>query len=216
MSNTGRWSLAALVVVIAMIVALWPRGAHDEPSTGHSTGIAGQQTAPADPVALAQARITAALAACPAAHEGSSAGIGPVASVTLGCLADGTPVNLASMLGGKPALLNLWAYWCAPCATELPYLQEYSVRAGAAITVLTVHSDPNEGQALARLTDLSVRLPGVEDPDGRVRAAVGAPPVLPVSVLLRADGTVAEIVAKPFSSVDEIADTVRRDLGVAA
>jgi len=95
-------------------------------------------------------------------------------------------------------------------------MQQFSDRAGDAVTVLTVHTDPNEASALSRLVDYSVTLPGVQDADGRVRAAVGAPPVLPVSVLIRPDGTVAKVLPQPFRSVDEIADAVEQNLGVAA
>jgi hypothetical protein len=40
--------------------------------------------------------------------------------------------------------------------------------------------------------------------------------VLPVSVLLAADGSVAAVLPQPFRSVDEIADAVRTHLGVSA
>jgi thiol-disulfide isomerase/thioredoxin len=216
MSRTGRWSLAALVAVVALIVALWPRGGADE-SADNVTGLPGDRmattSAVAGPAPDSTDRARAGLEPCPRA-EGS--GSGALAGITVGCLADGDPVDLAPALAGKPALLNLWAYWCAPCAQELPYLQDYAARVGDAVTVLTVHSDPDEGKALARLADLGIHLPGVEDGDARVRAAAEAPNVLPISVLVRADGSIAEVVARPFRSVEEIADTVEQALGVAA
>lgn len=219
MSNSARWSLVALVMVAALVVAIWPRGDDDAPSYDDRFGQTGRTpvgAVEADPSALAALRTDAALDACPEPATALEAGAASeLAGITLSCMDDGTPVDLAGALAGSPALVNLWAYWCAPCAEELPYLQEFSARAGDAVTVLTVHSDPNETEALGRLVAYDVSLPGVQDPSGRVRAAVSAPPVLPVSVLLRADGTVAKVLPQPFHSVDEIADAVNEHLGVA-
>ncbi|MGQ4600857.1 redoxin family protein [Nocardia sp. R6R-6] len=204
MGHAWRWALAGLIVVVALAVAVWPRGDDTETPTSPQTRVT---------AVPGELRAAAGLADCPSA---AGTGNGPLAGITLTCLADGRKVDLAAVLAGKPALLNLWAYWCAPCAQELPYLQQYAHRVGDAITVLTVHSDPDETKALARLTDLNVPLPGVLDADARVRTAVGAPAVLPVSVLVRADGSVAEVVVRSFTGVDDIAGTVAGELGVAA
>ncbi|MEU4343675.1 TlpA disulfide reductase family protein [Nocardia sp. NPDC023852] len=195
---------------MALAIAVWPReGDDNDVNSGRE-----RPTRAASGVSE-DLRAAAGLSSCPQPARGSG-GNGPLAGITLECLADGRPVDLAAGLAGKPALLNLWAYWCAPCAQELPYLQQFAQRAGNAITVLTVHSDPDEAKALSRLSGLSVKLSGVLDADARVRTAVGAPAVLPVSVLLRADGSVAEVVVRAFNGVDDIANTVAGELGVAA
>lgn len=203
----ARLALAGLITVVALAVALWPRG-------GGGT-VAGDRQVQSSALVSDQLRAEAGLTACPQPAAGA-VGHGPLAGITLSCLADGKPVDLAAALAGKPALLNLWAYWCRPCAKELPYLQEYAQRVGDAITVLTVHSDPGEAEGLALLADLKVTLPGVLDAGTKVRTAVGAPAVLPVSVLLRADGSVAEVVVRAFDGVGDIADTVASELGVPA
>ncbi|MFC9788077.1 TlpA family protein disulfide reductase [Rhodococcus sp. NPDC127528] len=221
-SNAGRWSLAALVVVIALVVAIWPRGGSDETAPRTYADYVSQGTTPAPERApgdsdqsLATARAAAALAACPAPATGATPA-GPLAGLTLECLADGRRIDLGAALAGKPALVNLWAYWCGPCARELPALDEYTRRAGDTVTVLTVHQDPKEGNALSALTDYGVHLPGVQDGSGRVAAAVGAPNVLPVTALIRADGTVAAVLPQPFDSADQIAAAVHDKLGVAS
>ncbi|MGW6729897.1 TlpA family protein disulfide reductase [Nocardia sp. NPDC055029] len=202
-----RWALAALIVVVAAAVALWPRGGSE------TTGPAQTARQPAVAVASPEQRAAAGLIPCPAPAAGAT-GSGPLAGITLTCLADGAPFDIAAALAGKPALLNLWAYWCGPCAVELPYLQEFAQRAGSELTVLTVHSDPDEVKALARLSGLDITLPGVADPQASVRTAVGAPAVLPVSVLVRADGTIASVEVRTFADVADIADTVAEELGV--
>ncbi|MEE2034329.1 TlpA family protein disulfide reductase [Rhodococcus chondri] len=216
-NSAGRWSLAALVVVLALLVAIWPRDR--EATETPDTGTAVAAPAPADrrsqddAQALAPLRTAAALRSCPAPTGASPAG--PLTGLTLECVSDGSAVDLAAVLAGRPAVLNLWAWWCGPCAEELPVLDDYARRAGDAVTVLTVHADPNESNALGRLTDYSVRLPGVQDGSGRVQAAVGAPPVLPVTVLMRPDGSVAKVLPQPFRSADEVAAAVETHLGVA-
>ena len=203
-----RWAFVVLVAVVALAVALWPReGGDGAPATPTAASGGGGTVTDAQ-------RDAADLASCPRPHDGASTAAGPLATIDLECLADGSSMAVGKSLAGRPALLNLWAYWCEPCARELPALQQYAGRAGDALTVLTVHSDPDEGKGLARLRDLGVRLPGVQDGSGKVRTAVGAPAVLPVSVLVRADGSIAKVVVRPFDSADDIAATVARELGV--
>ncbi|WP_245921471.1 TlpA family protein disulfide reductase [Nocardia nova] len=207
-----RWAFVVLIAVVALAVAVWPRGDHDGPSVT-ATAVQGGPASASD-----GQRAAAALADCPrpgaAAAQSATPAAGPLAAITLECLADGRPVDLGAALAGRPALVNLWAYWCEPCARELPALQQFSARAGSALTVVTVHSDPDEGKALARLRDLGVRLPGMQDGAGKVRTAVRAPAVLPVSVLVRADGSIAKVVVRPFDTADDVAATVAQELGV--
>ncbi|WP_072802917.1 TlpA family protein disulfide reductase [Rhodococcoides yunnanense] len=222
--SAARWSLAALLVVVALVFAIWPRGDDaGQPTAGQGTagqGTAGQGTGvqqdrrDADTAeALAPLRERASLDACPTPAAGTASG--PLAGIVLECIGDGSEVDLGQALGGKPALINLWAYWCGPCAEELPHLQEYADSVAGEINVVTVHQDRNEANGLTKLADYGVRLPGVQDGTARIAAAVGAPSVLPVSVLIDADGNVAKVLPQPFRSVDEIDDAVRAELGIA-
>ena len=92
--------------------------------------------------------------------------------ITLECVGDGSSVDVAKAVAGRAMVLNLWAYWCGPCAEELPAMAEYQRRVGPAVTVLTVHQDENETAALLRLAELGVRLPTLQD--GRRLIARGA------------------------------------------
>lgn len=209
-----RWAVAAVVIVLAVGIVAWSVvGGKSEDES-----VAGVSTSAGKPAVAAVSdadRAAAALVGCPQPN-GAQVGDSPLRGITLNCMADGRPVDLAAALAGKPALLNLWAYWCGPCAEELPLLQQFSKQAGNAITVLTVHSDPGIAKGLSRLAGLEIHLPGVEDPNSQVRTAVRAPAVLPISVLVRADGTVAKVVVRPFTSVDDISATVAAELGVRA
>jgi len=117
-------------------------------------------------------------------------------------------------VAGRPTVLNLWAYWCAPCAEELPAMAEYQRRVGRDVTVLTVHQDENEVAALLRLAELGVRLPTLQDGRRLVAAALRVPNVMPATVVLRADGSVAEVLPRSFASADEIAAAVDPKIGV--
>ena len=84
---------------------------------------------------------------CPA--DGAGDGPQKLRGITVECAGDGSEVDVARALAGRTMVLNLWAYWCGPCAEELPAMAEYQRRVGPAVTVLTVHQDENETAALA-------------------------------------------------------------------
>ncbi len=211
LSTSARWTIVCAVVVVALAVAIRPHGT-DVPGPSPVQASA-TVAAPAD---LEQARTRAALAPCVAAapRPAVPADTGPLGALTLTCLSDGRSVDLGSALAGRPALVNIWAYWCGPCRVELPTLAEAAKRADGRLIVLTVHADPNPVAALDLLAQLGVHLPTVEDPQGRVGAAAGAPRVYPTTVLVRADGSVAGVQARPFTSVADVAAVVRSQLGV--
>jgi thiol-disulfide isomerase/thioredoxin len=148
---------------------------------------------------------------CPAGGGGP----GPAAlrGVTVECAADGSPVDVARALAGHRVVLNLWAYWCAPCAAELPAMAEYQRRVGSDVMVVTVHQDENEAAGLLRLAELGVRLPTLQDGRRAVAAALRVVNVMPATVVLRPDGSVAQMLPRPFASADEIAAAVGNDAG---
>ncbi|TWS21622.1 TlpA family protein disulfide reductase [Tsukamurella asaccharolytica] len=200
-----RWLVVCAIVAVALAVAIWPRG----DDRAESPAPAAAPSTSASPGQLAAARTRAALPPCPA-----GIGAGALAGTPLTCLGDGAPVDLAAA-GGRPVLLNVWAWWCGPCRVELPVLAEVAARAGDRLTVLGVHADPNAVAGLDLLAELKVALPTVQDPQSRVATALGAPRAYPVTVLLRSNGTVAGVHAQPFTSVDEVAALLRTELGVS-
>lgn len=207
-----RWALVAVVLAVAAAVALWPRGGTGGPGDDPGAAIAAGQRPTPD---LAQLREGAALAPCPSAGTAPAgtppaASRGPLAGVAVPCLADGSTVRLASALAGRAVLLNVWSHTCQPCREELPVLQRYAAEPGA-VEVLGVQVDGSEQAGLALLTALGVRLPSVTDPDGTLRAALGAPQVLPLTYVVDPSGAV-RLVNPPvvFRSPGEVAETVSR------
>jgi thiol-disulfide isomerase/thioredoxin len=212
MQTSTRWTVAVLVVVVALGTALWLQLGGGEPETGSSGSGTPRDRRDADTVqALAGPRADADLAPCPAPGVGN----GPAAlrGIVLECAGDGASVDVAKALAGRTVVLNLWAYWCAPCARELPAMAEYQRRVGAETTVLTVHQDENETAALLRLAELGVHLPTLQDGRRRIAAALEVPNVMPATVVLRSDGSVAAILPRSFDNADEIAAAVGPVIG---
>jgi peroxiredoxin len=58
------------------------------------------------------------------------------------------------------------------------------------------------------MADLGVRLPVLQDGQRSIAAALGVPNVMPATVVLRRDGSVAEILLRAFTNADEIAAAV--------
>jgi len=212
MSTSTRWTLAVLAVIAALVVALGFQLTDDpaRPTGGSSTEAERNHRDADTPEALAGPRQRADLPPCPA--DGSGPGPAKLLGIVVDCAADGSQVEVARALAGRTVVLNLWAYWCAPCADELPALAQYQRRAGDAVTVVTVHQDENEMAGLARMAELGVRLPVLQDGRRSIAAALGVPNVMPATVVLRRDGSVAEILPRAFTDVDEIAAAVETAL----
>ncbi|MBV8861634.1 MAG: TlpA family protein disulfide reductase [Mycobacterium sp.] len=206
-TRTVRWTIAVLVVVAALLVALAVE-LHDSSNSPTAPLIApGREHRDADTAAaLAGPRQRADLSPCP--RPGDVPGPATLRGVSVECAADGSVVDVGPALVGRRVVLNLWAYWCAPCAAELPAMAEYQRRVGSDVMVVTVHQDENETAALLRLAELGVRLPTLQDGSRRIAAALGAPNVMPATVVLGSDGSVAQTLPRAFATADEIAAAV--------
>lgn len=212
MTTTARWTVVVLVVFLGLGFAFWRELGTSDPVAGPTPADVARDHRDADtPQALAGPRADAALAPCPV--PGAGGGPAPLRGITLECAGDGSSVDVAPAVAGRPTVLNLWAYWCGPCADELPAMAEYQRRMGSAVTVLTVHQDENETAALLRLTELGVHLPTLQDGRRLVTAALRVPNVMPATVVLRADGSVAEILPRSFATADEVAAAVNPRIG---
>jgi cytochrome c biogenesis protein CcmG/thiol:disulfide interchange protein DsbE len=124
----------------------------------------------------------------------------------------GGRVRLAD-LRGRPVVLNFWASWCPPCLAEMPEFQRVHRRLGDRVAFLGVNQrdQAQAAEELARST--GVTYPLAADTAGRSFDAFGGLG-MPTTVLIGADGTVADIFA---GQLDEplLRERIRRFLGVA-
>ena len=101
---------------------------------------------------------------------------------------DGKPFDLAAERG-HVVFLNVWATWCGPCRSEMPYLQSmqdlYAAR-GLKVIGVSVDEGGTAGVS-AFLAAQKIHYPSVIDPEGRI-ANILQTTVLPTSVLIDRTG----------------------------
>ncbi|MGC9670345.1 TlpA family protein disulfide reductase [Planosporangium sp. 12N6] len=138
----------------------------------------------------------------------------PLPDLALPCFVGGQPVRLAHL--GTPAVINLWASWCAPCRTELPQLQRYADRAAGRVQVIgVITTDVDRRGAQSLIDDLTLRFPMLYDERGDLWNRIGPPRVMPTTLLVDAQGRV--VYREATRTLDEaaLAALVRDHLGVA-
>lgn len=102
----------------------------------------------------------------------------------------GTEHRLAQYRG-RPVLLNFWATWCPPCVRELPMLDK--LHSENKLVVLAIAED-DRAAVDAFLADRNFKMPVIaSSPRDGLSDQLGNPGIYPYSVLLDAQGRVAEV-----------------------
>ena len=118
---------------------------------------------------------------------------------------DGGRRDLARLVAGRPAIINLWATWCAPCLEEMPALDAFARRQGAnGVQVVGIALDDADA-VRAFLQAHPVGYPILIDAAGPADAGVrlgDTRGVLPYSLRVATDGRILQRWAGPLEPGD--------------
>jgi cytochrome c biogenesis protein CcmG/thiol:disulfide interchange protein DsbE len=107
----------------------------------------------------------------------------------------GHRVDLES-LHGKPALINFWASWCAPCKQEAPELRRFAEQIGHRATLVGVDWNDRPENARAFIAESDWRYPVLRDSSGEVGNAYGLNG-LPTTFVLDSSGQIVQKLQGP-------------------
>jgi thiol-disulfide isomerase/thioredoxin len=101
---------------------------------------------------------------------------------------DGTIVQLGDIDG--PAVVNLWATWCAPCRREIPDFEAVHRELGGEVRFVGVNIGDDVEDAVDFLDEVGATYDQYRDPIGDVVTELGTS-TMPVTFVLGTDGTIA-------------------------
>ncbi|MGQ0845180.1 MAG: TlpA family protein disulfide reductase [Sporichthyaceae bacterium] len=129
----------------------------------------------------------------------------------LACLGAGDGLNLKQLRG--PAVLNVWASWCRPCAQEMPYLVEAEAALRDRVRFVGLNLSDDGADARTWNAYHGVGWPSLRDVDGRIRGPLGVPGP-PVSFFVGTDGAIAGVHYGAFTSAAQVREALAKYLGI--
>ncbi|MFZ8996740.1 MAG: TlpA family protein disulfide reductase [Ilumatobacteraceae bacterium] len=112
---------------------------------------------------------------------------------------DGAVVSLTDVDG--PAVVNLWATWCAPCRREIPDFEAVHRERGADVRFVGINIGDDVEDAAAFLDEIDVTYDQYRDPGGYVVTALGTS-TMPVTLVVAPDGSIATTHLGPMDQDD--------------
>ena len=149
-------------------------------------------------------------------YELSPAGELPasVAEVRLASLDGGTDRALGEVVGGKPAVVNFFGSWCAPCIEEMPAFEQVHQDLGDQVAFVGLANRDAPEDALATVETTGVTYPTFDDPDAAALTYFGGL-AMPTTVFIDAAGEVVDVNSGPLTE-DELRAKITDLLGVPA
>ena len=109
---------------------------------------------------------------------------------------------------GKVVLVNFWAYWCVPCVSEMPFLQQvYDKWQEKGLVLLAIHVGESAEEATSFMEEYNLSFPVLMDTEGIAAIQYGAASI-PTTFLIDEEGLIRGAKVGAFSSVEEIESTL--------
>jgi cytochrome c biogenesis protein CcmG, thiol:disulfide interchange protein DsbE len=102
-------------------------------------------------------------------------------------------IDLASLRGKKPIVLDFWASWCVPCIEEAKRLTEAQKRYGDRVAILGIDTKDFAPDARAWQRRHGITYPSVHDGDGKVLSKWGGLPIPRIFFIDRRGKVVGEL-----------------------
>lgn len=131
--------------------------------------------------------------------------------VDLTALSSGATSSLADI--GGPAVINLWATWCAPCRAEIPDFEEVHQARGDEVRFIGINVGEDAEEAQAFIDDVGATYDQFADFDGDVAAALLAT-AMPVTVVIDGDGLITTRHLGPLDQ-DGLNEAIDAALGIS-